>query len=77
MTMDQDWQPSAAPDVIRRRAELLKSIRDFMQERAILEVETPVLSHAAVSEPQIHSLSTVYQSQDRVQQETLYLQPSP
>jgi len=77
MGIEQNWQPSASLEVIRQRADLLISIRDFMRERSILEVETPVLSHTAVTDPHIHSLSTVHQSQDKSHHETLYLHASP
>jgi lysyl-tRNA synthetase class 2 len=77
MDDEQNWQPAASLEVIRQRADLLNSIRDFMRQRSILEVETPVLSHAAATDPHIHSLSTVYQSQDKPHHETLYLHTSP
>lgn len=41
-----------------RRAALLKEIRLFMEERNILEVDTPVLSTAGNTEPHIQSLCT-------------------
>jgi lysyl-tRNA synthetase class 2 len=37
---------------------MLRSARDFFQQRHVMEVETPMLSAAAVSDPQIESLST-------------------
>ena len=37
---------------------MLKEARAFFDERGVLEVETPVLSAAAVSDPQIESLAT-------------------
>jgi lysyl-tRNA synthetase class 2 len=77
MDNKENWQPSASMEVIKQRADLLNSIRVFMRERSILEVETPVLSHAAVTDPQIHSLSTVYQPQDKPDHEILYLHTSP
>jgi lysyl-tRNA synthetase class 2 len=46
------------PDALRRRAQMLSSARAFFQKRGILEVETPILSAAAVSDPQIESLAT-------------------
>jgi elongation factor P--(R)-beta-lysine ligase len=41
-----------------RRAQMLETVRDFFKRRGVLEVETPILSAAAVSDPQIESLST-------------------
>jgi lysyl-tRNA synthetase class 2 len=37
---------------------MLKSAREFFEQRGVLEVETPILSAAAVSDPQIESLAT-------------------
>ena len=52
------WRPTASLAALRRRAALLAAARDFFAQRGILEVETPLLSAAAVSDPQIASLST-------------------
>ncbi len=52
------WRPCATPEALRRRAALLARLRDFFASRAVLEVETPILSAAGVSDPQIESLST-------------------
>ena len=53
-----DWQPTAAVSALRHRALMLARLRQFFAARGVLEVETPVLSAAAVSDPQIESLST-------------------
>ncbi len=37
---------------------MLRAARAFFEQRAVLEVDTPILSAAAVSDPQIESLST-------------------
>jgi elongation factor P--(R)-beta-lysine ligase len=37
---------------------MLRTSRDFFAARGVLEVETPILSRAAVSDPQIESLAT-------------------
>ncbi len=37
---------------------MLREAREFFAERGVLEVETPILSAAAVSDPQIESLAT-------------------
>jgi lysyl-tRNA synthetase class 2 len=52
------WQPSATLDALRRRARLLAQVREFFAAGGVLEVETPVLSAAGVSDPQIESLVT-------------------
>ncbi|MBB6258024.1 lysyl-tRNA synthetase class 2 [Xanthomonas arboricola] len=45
-------------DALRLRARLNALIRDFFAERGVLEVETPVLSEAGNTEPNIDSFST-------------------
>lgn len=53
-----DWPPGASLEVLHRRARLLADIRSFFALRKVLEVETPVLSHAMNPDPAIDSLST-------------------
>lgn len=45
------WQPSASLESLKARAELNRYIREFFAVRDVLEVETPVLSQAGVSDP--------------------------
>jgi lysyl-tRNA synthetase class 2 len=52
------WRPTATLSALRHRAALLAAAREFFAERGVLEVETPILSAAAVSDPQIESLTT-------------------
>ncbi len=52
------WRPAATHAALRRRAALLGRMRAFFASRGVLEVETPVLSAAGVSDPQIESLTT-------------------
>ena len=49
------WQPSASIASLRLAAELRTTIRDYMQSQNVLEVCTPALSHAATTDPAIHS----------------------
>lgn len=52
----EDWRPSATPAVAQRRARLLTKSREFFAARNVLEVDTPALSPAAVSDPHIDSI---------------------
>jgi elongation factor P--(R)-beta-lysine ligase len=52
------WRPTASLDALRRRAAMLAAAREFFAGCGVLEVETPILSAAAVSDPQIESLVT-------------------
>jgi lysyl-tRNA synthetase class 2 len=53
-----DWRPTATRDALRQRAALLAQVREFFAARGVLEVETPILSAAGISDPQIESLAT-------------------
>jgi lysyl-tRNA synthetase class 2 len=53
-----DWRPTATREALERRAALLTRTREFFAARHVLEVETPILSRAAVTDPQIESLTT-------------------
>ena len=51
-----DWRPGAGLEAAELRAEMLAAARAFFAEHGVLEVETPALSEAAVSDPQIESV---------------------
>ena len=70
------WQPSADINTLKRRAQLLADVRRFFARRQVLEVETPILSHAAPSAPYLDSFSTDYQPAASAE-ETCYLHTSP
>jgi lysyl-tRNA synthetase class 2 len=53
-----DWRPTASRQAIEARARLLSDIRSFFAERGVLEVETPLLSSAGNSDPNISSIAT-------------------
>ncbi len=69
-----DWRPSATLDALRVRAETLASLRRFFAERGVLEVETPALSAAAVTDLHLHSVTCTLEVDDR---RARYLQTSP
>lgn len=54
----QGWRPSATLEALHHRARMACRVREFFAARQVLEVETPVLSVAAVTDPQIESLAT-------------------
>jgi len=51
-----DWRPTATPAALRRRAEALAATREFFRERGVLEVETPALVNAPVSDVNLGSI---------------------
>jgi lysyl-tRNA synthetase class 2 len=50
------WRPTASLAALRRRASALQITRDFFRARAVLEVETPVMVNAPVSDVNIGSV---------------------
>jgi elongation factor P--(R)-beta-lysine ligase len=50
-----EWRPSATPARLRKRAQLLQQARAFFAARAVLEVDTPLVVNAPVSDVHIHS----------------------
>lgn len=65
------WQPTASISTLQLRAELLKKVRRFFEERHILEVETPLLGLAPVTDPYLNTFSCQVFNRSR------YLQTSP
>lgn len=55
--MEADWRPAANLGVIRARADLLAAVRHFFAGRNVLEVETPLLAQAPVTDPNVQVLS--------------------
>ncbi len=74
---DTEWQPSATLDALKQRAALMGRLRCFFAAKGVLEVETPLLSAAGTTDPQIHSFETCYTGPGAVQGRPLYLATSP
>lgn len=75
MYTSSDWQPSASKDVLQKRAQLLRDIREFFWQENVLEVDTQLLSLASISDPHIEVLTTKAKCLGK--QQTYYLQTSP
>ncbi len=43
-------------EILRLRAEVLRKIRQYFSDKEVLEVETPILSPFAVTDPDVHSI---------------------
>ncbi len=57
METPDDWRPSANVEAIRLRAHVNATVRAFFAARDVLEVETPILSQAGNTDPNIASFS--------------------
>jgi len=66
------WKPTARFDTLKLRAGVLAAIRRFFAEREVMEVETPALSSATVTDLHLHSFSVTADDGSR-----RYLQTSP
>ena len=75
--MSINWQPSASIENLKTRASLLKTIRDFFYARNVMEVETPSLSQASVTDIHLASFSTQFVGPGFAKGLPLYLQTSP
>jgi lysyl-tRNA synthetase class 2 len=58
MDSPENWRPAAAPEQLRARAGLLKQIREYFSCRNVMEVETPMISMAGNTDPEIQPVRT-------------------
>ncbi|MGI9263549.1 MAG: EF-P lysine aminoacylase EpmA [Gammaproteobacteria bacterium] len=71
MTDVSDWRPGADRSILALRAAMLRRLRDWFSDAGVLEVDTPVLSCAGTTDPNIDSLVT------SIGGEPYYLHTSP
>jgi len=69
--MSSNWLPTSSVQTMKQRARILQSIRAFFAQQNVLEVETPIISAAAITDPQLQSFSTQFKSKK------YYLHTSP
>jgi elongation factor P--(R)-beta-lysine ligase len=50
-----DWRPTASLAALAQRARLLARVRSYFAREGVLEVETPLLSHAGSTDIHLHS----------------------
>jgi len=65
------WLPSATRERLAQRAALLATVRQFFKMRSVLEVETPMLVNAAVTDVNLRPVELV------LGERRLFLQTSP
>jgi lysyl-tRNA synthetase class 2 len=73
MNTSVPWQPSAALETLRLRAQGLRLVREYFHARGVLEVDTPALARHAVTDRHIHCAQVALPGHGA----PLYLQPSP
>ena len=71
--MAGEFAPSASLASLQIRARIRERVRAFFAARAVMEVETPILAPAGVTDPQIDSLQSRWSDHSA----TVYLQTSP
>ncbi|GGE91159.1 elongation factor P--(R)-beta-lysine ligase [Pseudoalteromonas sp. Hal040] len=71
------WQPSADIETLRERAAIIRRIREFFYARDVMEVETPSLSAASVTDVHLATFSTEFVGPGHAGGLPLYLQTSP
>ena len=67
--------PTCSIEALKARAQLYRTIRDFFVQRNVMEVETPIVSQAGVTDVHLASVQVQRHIEGRVQQQ--YLQTSP
>ena len=66
-----EWKSGASIGALKRRAQMMASIRRFFSQRFVLEVEVPLLSSSTVTDINLESISA------EVSGSKGYLQTSP
>jgi len=71
------WQPSASIATLKQRAAIVTAIRDFFAQRDVMEVDTPAMSQATVTDVHLQTFDTTFVGPGAAHGKKLYLQTSP
>ncbi|MGF1721671.1 elongation factor P--(R)-beta-lysine ligase [Vibrio kyushuensis] len=74
---EQTWQPTASIEQLKQRAAILAKIRQFFAKRDVMEVDTPAMSHATVTDVHLHTFQTNFIGPEYAQGCSLYFMTSP
>lgn len=77
MSETATWQPSASIPNLLKRAAIMAEIRRFFADRGVLEVETPCMSQATVTDIHLVPFETRFVGPGHSQGMNLYLMTSP
>lgn len=75
--MSEDWRSSSSIDALKWRAQVYQFIRHFFTQREVLEVETPMLSEAGNTDPNIESFHLQSSGTNNAGKPTRWLRTSP
>lgn len=75
--MTMQWQPTVDLANLRQRAAILASVREFFAHRGVMEVDTPAMSQATVTDIHLHTFQTQFVGPGFAHGQTLYLMTSP
>lgn len=77
MSDTASWQPSAPIANLLKRAAIMAEIRRFFADRGVLEVETPTMSQATVTDIHLVPFETRFVGPGAADGLTLYMMTSP
>ncbi|MGP4123679.1 MAG: elongation factor P--(R)-beta-lysine ligase [Sodalis sp. (in: enterobacteria)] len=77
MSDSASWQPSASIANLIKRAAIMNQIRRFFSDRGLLEVETPAMSQATVTDIHLVPFQTRFIRPGEADGMSLYLMTSP
>ena len=72
-----NWQPTASIEQLKSRAKVIQTIRQFFANRDVLEVDTPAMSHATVTDIHLHTFQTEFVAPGYADGRKLYFMTSP
>jgi lysyl-tRNA synthetase class 2 len=65
-TKTENWRPTAARELLQRRAAALAKVREFFASRGVMEVDTPIVVSSPVTDVHIHSAEVRFPDDPRV-----------
>ncbi|AJI94598.1 EF-P lysine aminoacylase GenX [Yersinia ruckeri] len=77
MSETASWQPSAPIANLLKRAAIMAEIRRFFADRGVLEIETPAMSQATVTDIHLSPFETRFVGPGAADGMTLYMMTSP
>jgi len=75
--VDSEWRPGSSLEILKSRASLLSSVREFFFQKGLLEVETPILGQHTVSDPHLKSFEVGCSCDGNKKFNSGFLQTSP